>query len=349
MSLPVAEKIVDFIFKRSILNDEEVDIGFFGGEPLLRLPLIERIINLVKANPLYPVKQVNFSIVTNGTVFNKRVIDLVEKHRISFGISCDGPPSIQDMFRRTRSGRRTSDLLERNIRRAKEAFTNVMVNAVYHPDTYRQLPDTVRYFASLGVGQIYLNPDFSASWKRADVESIQEVYDRVGEIYIQHYLEGRPLFVSLIDSKIGILLRGGYHEMERCRMGKAEFAFTPDGDIYPCERLVGNGKNDHCIGNVETGMNTTMNQCHLFPEEEANSPCTECGIQEYCMNWCGCSNYMATGLYNRVSPFLCASEQAAMKTASDALVRIESELGPTFSTHAAGHILANSLFYTSNP
>lgn len=38
-------------------------------------------------------------------------------------------------------------------------------------------------------------------------------------------------------------------------MGKGEMAFTANGNIFPCERLIGSGENyKHCIGNVETGL-----------------------------------------------------------------------------------------------
>lgn len=342
MSISVAEKVVDFIFKRSMLNDEEIDIGFFGGEPLLQFKRIKKIIRLIKKHPLYSSKRVNFSIVTNGTILTDKIIDYVKENRISFGISCDGPPQIQDRFRRTKSGRKTSDVVEKNIQRVKDAFSNAMVNAVYHPDTYRQLPRTIRYFASLGVKQIYLNPDFSALWNEEDIHSIQDVYDEIGDVYSQYYMEGNPLFVSLIDSKISVILRGGYHALDRCRMGKGEFAFTTSGDIYPCERLVGDGQNDHCIGNVMNGHLRLKNACHEATEGDINAECVSCSLKDYCMNWCGCSNYMATGLYNRVSSFLCASEKAAIQTSFDVFQKIEHLLGPTFYQHAGGHMLTNS-------
>jgi uncharacterized protein len=343
MPLSVAEKVIDFIFKRSVLNDEEIDIGFFGGEPLLQFGQIKKIISLIENHPLYQSERVNLSIVTNGTILNSKIIDYIREHRISFGISCDGPPQIHDRFRRTKSGRKTSDIVEKNIKKAKKAFSNVMVNAVYHPDTYKQLPQTIRYFASLGVKQIYLNPDFSALWSQEDILSIQDVYDEIGVVYTQHYLEENPLFVSLIDSKISVILRGGYRPVDRCRMGKGEFAFTPTGDIYPCERLVGDGQNDHCIGNVMNNLCHSTNQCHTASEGEINTECSSCSIKEYCMNWCGCSNYMATGLYNRVSSFLCASEKAAIKTSFEVFQNIENQIGPTFYQHAGGHMLANSI------
>jgi uncharacterized protein len=48
-------------------------------------------------------------------------------------------------------------------------------------------------------------------------------------------------------------------------------------------------------------------------------------LRDYCMNWCGCSNYYSTGSYNVVSPFTCASEKAAIKTAFNIIPKIESD------------------------
>ena len=50
---------------------------------------------------------------------------------------------------------------------------------------------------------------------------------------------GKPRYISLIDSKIAVILRGGYKSLERCKMGIGEFAFAPSGNVYPCERLIG--------------------------------------------------------------------------------------------------------------
>ena len=52
--------------------------------------------------------------------------------------------------------------------------------------------------------------------------------------------------------------------------------------------------------------------------------------------WCGCSNFFSGGEYNRVSPFLCASEQAALRVAAEVLETCERELGATFVRHFAG-------------
>ena len=61
------------------------------------------------------------------------------------------------------------------------------------------------------------------------------------------------------------------------------------------------------------------------------------------MNWCGCSNYFMTGYYNRVGPFLCASEKAAIAVAVKAFSTLEERLGPTFAHHVSGTPHFNSI------
>jgi len=49
-----------------------------------------------------------------------------------------------------------------------------------------------------------------------------------------------------------------------------------------------------------------------------------------------------TGYYNRVGPFLCASERAAIQTALDVFTTLERQLGPVFLHHLAGAPQRNS-------
>ena len=110
-------------------------------------------------------------------------------------------------------------------------------------------------------------------------------------------------------------------------MGKGEFAFTPSGNIYPCERLIGSDNGSgHCIGHIDTGIDPGLLSCRVSPEKSINEECVSCGLKDYCMNWCGCSNYFSSGYYNLVSPFLCSSEKAAIQAAFNAFQSIEEKL-----------------------
>lgn len=341
MSHSIAEKVVNFIFEHAS-SDEKINIGFFGGEPLLEFELIKDITDLIIKHPCFNKKFVELKIVTNGTIFSNEIADFIIKHGIGLVISCDGPPIVQNALRLFKNGHNTSDIIKDNIDKAIEAFSNVPVNAVYHPITFRKLPQSIEYFSSLGIRQIYLNPDYSAPWSKEDIASLPEVYGSIAEKYINYYMQETPHFISLIDSKIAVILRGGYATGERCQMGKREFAFTPDGNIYLCERLIGEDQDKHCIGNINSGLNLGQLSCHTALDQSINTECLSCGINEYCMNWCGCSNYFSSGFYNRVNSFLCASERAAIRTSFDVFQKLEKLRSGTFMDHLGGLPIANS-------
>lgn len=342
MSPEVAGKIVEFAY-RNTPPHERIEVGFFGGEPLLEFGLVRRITELFEQHREFDPCRVLFTVVTNGTVFTPEIAEFVNAHEMGFGISCDGAPEVHDRFRVFHNGRGSSRRVERTIRAALESFSAVMVNAVYGPRSLSALPRTVEYFSSLGVRQIYLNPDFTAQWQPADLARLAAVYGEVGRLYLDYYRGRDPHFISLIDGKISVLLRDGYSPLERCRMGRGEFAFTPAGKIYPCERLVGDGNDGHCLGSLEEGIRVERMLCRQAPGDELNRECQSCGLRTYCMNWCGCSNYFTAGYYNRVSPFLCASEKAAIEVSLNVFQTLEQELGGTFFEHLAGSPMANSL------
>jgi uncharacterized protein len=153
MPIEVALEVVEFIFKKTPAN-EKIDIGFFGGEPLLEFELIKTLTRSIKTHPLFNKDSVVFTVVSNGTIFSDDIIDFLVKEDITFGISCDGPPETQDLFRCFPGGQGSSSTVESTIRQAIEALPSLMVNAVYHPRTISHLPGVVDYFSSLGIRQI---------------------------------------------------------------------------------------------------------------------------------------------------------------------------------------------------
>ena len=127
-------------------------------------------------------------------------------------------------------------------------------------------------------------------------------------------------------------------------MGKGEFAFAPSGNIYPCERLIGSDDGiNHSIGNIYTGLNYINMICHKIGDQEYNTECTSCSLQQYCMNWCGCTNFFTSGFYNRVSPFFCFLERTSIETAFNTYKVLEGKFGSFFMDHIAGNPELNSL------
>jgi uncharacterized protein len=334
MPLPVAGKIIDFIYDHTP-EDEQIDIGFFGGEPLLELRLIKEITQMINHHESYDADRVMISIVTNGTIFHEGIKDFLLEENVGIGISCDGPSFIQDQFRRFPDGSGSSKIVEGNIEKALLFFPFMPVNAVYSPENLQFLPDIVDYISELGVKNIYLNHNISAHWTSKEARMLQEIYGSIGKKYLEFYRRDEPRHISLIDSKIVVILRGGYKPLERCRMGTGELAFSPTGNIYPCERLIGSDDGStHCIGNINHGFTIEKN-CKTVSNEAENLECQTCSLRKYCMNWCGCTNFFSTSDYRKVGPFVCASEKAAIKAASQVLQTMQNE-SMNLSEHLGG-------------
>jgi len=289
----------------------------------------------------------DFNVVSNGTIFNDEIADFLLAHRIGYGLSCDGDGASQDINRRFKDGGGTSNVVSENLRRAAARLPLVLVNAVYTPETLPLLPDTVRFFMDNGLRQIYLSADYSAPWQPKHLPALDAALADMAEIYTDAYRKGRPVYISTLDDKIAVILRGGYKPAERCQMGKKEFAFTPDGDIFPCERIVydGDPSSSHCIGHVDTGVDLSKLSCHMRATGDGDNPCKTCGIRKYCMNWCGCSNFHATGYYNSAGAYLCAEEKASIRTALQIIETLEDEIPTVFSAHAAGFTSLNARQY----
>jgi uncharacterized protein len=339
MPLEVAQKIVDFAFQKNA-KDERLEIGFFGGEPLLEFERIKHIVELIKAHPLYSKTNVRLSITSNGTIFNQKIANFILSNHIVLCISYDGLPKNQDVNRKYKNGKSSALTVEKNIKKALRYFPLLPVNAVFSDKTLTYLPQTVEHLINLGVKNIYLNPDISAKWTQKHAKQLLEIYGLIAEKYLQCYLQNNPKFISLIDNKITVILRGGYKPFEKCRMGSGELAFGTTGNVYPCERLVGSddGKTN-CIGNIMEGT-IKPSTCKIVPSTATNTECIQCGLSEYCMNWCGCTNYHSTGKYNKVSAFMCAHEQAAINVSYQTIQKMQ-EKGIGLSHHIQGTPLTN--------
>ncbi len=336
MTLETARRALDFIFRQA--GDAQViDIGFFGGEPLLEFTLMRQIVRAVEEHPGFQGRKVSFTLTTNGTLLSGEGLDFLREHAFKVCVSCDGAPRVQDLHRHAPDGKGSSALVERNLATAQTVLGDLAVNAVYTPRTLRYLPESVAYFSSLGVRHISLSPDFTAVWAPADLEQLPSIYQAVAEQFKDWYRAGDPHYIDLIDNKLSVLTRGGYHPLERCMMGVGELTITPDGGLYPCERLVGSGSDGtYRIGTIESGVDLSRMAGFCAGGGETNPECRECSMRDYCVNWCGCSNLFMTGYTNRVGPFLCASERAAIGAAARLYAEFGDLIGPLSTCDPAG-------------
>lgn len=129
-----------------------------GGEPLLDVADAARVLGLARAAAEDAGVVLTTYVATNGVVPDATArwaaaeFDLV-------GLSCDGPPEVQDAQRPRRDGSGTSPDVERTAAVLREAGARFHVRATITPATLRHQRDVVAYaIDTLGPAEVRLEP-----------------------------------------------------------------------------------------------------------------------------------------------------------------------------------------------
>jgi len=333
MEIGTAQNVVDFMMD-SCPSDRRTEFSFFGGEPLLRFDLIKEIVSYIYKKDKKTQRTSSISVTSNGTLLDQSMLDYFRAENIDLCISIDGPPQVHNLNRVHKNGQGSFAEVVGNLKMAINFLDAVQVNAVYGPETINFLPQSVLFFIELGVPVIHLNPNILANWTESTYPDLSEAYMQIANNYIQSYQQGREIAVNLIDSKLILFLKGGYAIEDMCGMGETEWGFAPSGNIYPCERFIGEDNDlSLCLGNIQTGLDSTRRCTLLRKKGNHNEECKSCNLKKYCMNWCGCTNYYLTGHTDLVGPIFCAMEKAGIKAAEHVLVTLSKLDNELFIDH----------------
>jgi uncharacterized protein len=114
MGREVAFKAIEFLFEHSPSVEEgTLFLCFFGGEPLLNMPLIKDSIRYAK--DLFKKRNLRLSITTNGTLLKSEVLKFFAEERVALMISLDGSEPIHDFNRTAGENKGTHALIMDNV------------------------------------------------------------------------------------------------------------------------------------------------------------------------------------------------------------------------------------------
>jgi uncharacterized protein len=342
MSVETARRSIDTALLMSP-EGERLELGLFGGEPLLRFDLVQQITEYVSARAPAVGLPVRIGITTNGTLISPSVLDFVEQHGISLCFSLDGPQDVHDRSRCLPDGKGSFVDVVHGLEQALARLDLVEVNAVFGPDTLYELPRTFEFLTGLGVRAIHFSPNVNAIWPRETYDRFSEVFREAAEHYIDCYRHGIELAVNLFDSKALLFIKGGYAPSDRCAMGDGEWAVAPSGNLYPCERFIGEDDDpSFCIGNIRTGFDRARRCAVRAGRGNHRAECQACSQQDYCMSWCGCTNYFLSGRSDMPAPVLCAMEKAVINAARYIFQSLINSNNEHFVDHMFNYLNAGS-------
>lgn len=296
MPWEVARKGIDYLFRHCSESGMPPGIAFYGGEPLLELPLIQRCVEYAERRSRNTAR---FIITTNGTLLTKPVRKFFVQHDVTLLISLDGPGSVHDRYRLDHNGNPTFGRIMKNLRALKQEapdyFTSkVRFSAVLSPPVdYAALID---FFDKEGVSCMVSPMEFygmSDEWKQRinhpDFMPIADSFERV--CHDQEAIQSGKAWQYFCVGLLGPAFRRiqtrdnrpdhTYHRLGQCIPGVRKVFINPAGELYPCEKI--EGGRDVCIGHIDTGIDIgAVTRLLMRFIDIVNDKCGNCWMRRMC-------------------------------------------------------------------
>lgn len=291
---------VDYLINHSQDQVKPLAISFYGGEPILRYPLLKEIIIYAKNQASSKGKEMVFSITTNGTLLTREIIEFLIEHSVQLVISLDGPEEINDRFRKLKNGDGTYHSIIKILQMIKDtnaAYFNLLVRCSVVVMPGANLTELASFFNELHVNLIVNYVDtyglddakFRKTTYSDSIESLKnsltERLLKEGAGILSDTSSHKDFSIALLSPMLKRFLEpkpsSQFMGLGQCIPGASRLYLSVDRYFYPCEKLAGHSFAR--IGNIETGIDEEKSE-YLINQfyETANSKCTGCWISSRC-------------------------------------------------------------------
>lgn len=260
-------------------KDSEPTLTFYGGEPLMRADLVERIVHEA------PVHR--FMMQTNGLLLDKLSPETVSRFTTIL-VSLDGQRELTDSSR----GEGVYDRVMSQVRQIRSnGFTGELIARMTVTEK-TDIADAVRWLSD--------NPDYpfsSIHWQldanfagdfalRTFAGWAEHSYNPGIRALVNEWVDCMecdgivPTWYPFLDPMEDLLL--GRASRLRCGSGYANYSIMTDGHIAPCPVMI--GMNQYYLGHIRTSDPARLDSVDVGGE------CTSCRIRSFCGGRCLYSN-----------------------------------------------------------
>lgn len=278
MTLPVAKKAIDFLVNNSKQN--VVSVIFFGGEPLIEFELIYQVVQYCKSLPSL-TKKFNFGITTNATLLDQEKLKYLKSNNFHITISLDGDKH-SNAYRLYPNGTESYSAVYDNIKNAefysqtvfRSTLTNISWNINKNMDYFRNIHKTNKVIFTECDKLKFVDSKTIKKLKQSYLKLFNEA--EKGEnssVPLNCYITAGKIFKS---TKI----------VTGCTTGINYFYISPDGKIYPCNRVINHHK-EIIFGDLDNGINVEIiKKFRDSLDVNNNLYCKKCWCKFYCGGGC---------------------------------------------------------------
>lgn len=319
MTIETAKRAIDFLVENSG-NRRNLEVDFFGGEPLLNFELCKETVAYARSIEKANNKNFRFTLTTNGVKLTDEVIEWANKECYNVVLSLDGRKEVHDRFRVDRAGRGSYDRIVPNFQKFVESRgdksyymrgTFSHYNTDFTNDIFHMADDLG--FSELSMEPVVTDPSSPSALTEEDLPVLYEQYEILAKDMLRREKDGKPItfYHYMIDLEHGPCV---YKRVSGCGSGTEYMAVTAWGDLYPCHQFVNDP--EYKLGNIWDGVQhenirDEFKECNVYSRPE----CKECWARMYCAGGCAANALHATGDIHGVYEYGCKLFRKRMECA----------------------------------
>ena len=314
-----------------------------GGEPTQHWDLLRQVrANVEQVAADHALSTFTY-IATNGVFTEDRAQWLAANFHL-IGLSCDGPPDIQNANRPTGGGQCTADVVERTARTFVNAGGAHSVRATIVPTTNHRQSEIVRYaFEKLGARTVRFEPAYDA--KRTGGPSFRA---EDAEAFVDAFLDA-----TIVAREMGCDLRISGVRLDEihgpyCNPLREVLQLTPEGKARGCFLTTDDSGTDDAsmsLGHFDAASDefiVDQDRASRFRRRAARVPsrCTSCQNVYHCARDCPDLCMLADPVDGSAPGFRCRVQKAlGLHWIRETAARLPVST-PFQATFAAGEALA---------
>lgn len=324
MNFETAKKFIDYILTADIKIAEDVVIEFFGGEPMIEMPLVDRISDYFKVRS-YELNhpwawKYRFNFATNGVNYSSPEVQRYLKKnygKVSVGISIDGTKQKHDLNRVFPDGSGSYSTIEKSIPLWISQFTP-STKMTFASADLKYLKDSVIDLWNHGVTEVSANVVFEDVWQDGDDILFEQQLKELADYILDNHLFDKNYYCTFFSDSIGGYISEESRDATYCGAGKM-MAVAPNGNIYPCVRYKDYSLNKHperIIGTVDTGIDMELVRPFMVASSryQDDSECANCSISSGCAQCQGFSYDEADTCTNfQRAKYICKMQKARVR------------------------------------
>jgi uncharacterized protein len=297
MSIETARDAVDFLFDNS--ESPTLAINYFGGEPLLNLPVVLASAGYALDRAASAARQLHLHLVTNGVRLDDPALRALDALGFSLTVSLDGTGDYHDRVRPSADGQGSHQRTVSGLRRAAclPIGQRVTIRGTFCRPTAAFFPQ-VRFLVEEGLARnISYEPAFlphshslALRWK--DLPDIRRAYVQLADYYVSRVQQGSAFCFWDFDDAI-TQLSSGRSRSRHCGAGATTAAVTAEGDLYGCH--MSTGLAGARIGSIRGGVQEAVQNRWQSVHRSGRPGCHRCWLRAHCGGGCNTHALMFRG------------------------------------------------------